>query len=184
MDWCRSGRQCQTVPRSGGTTLGRQLQALPVDEMLPRVAHVAQRGRGAVRRGWVRGCSHTSIHANQSSSAAEQGLCARLLPAAAPSYEAACSGFEWHIPEAYNMAEDACDRWALADPERTAIVDLTAGSAARRDVTYRELQADANRLANRLAGQGVRRGRPGLKGPRGGRQFLDSQDSLPRQKLG
>jgi acetyl-CoA synthetase len=72
------------------------------------------------------------------------------------SYEQLCESFEWEIPEAFNIAEYVCDRWA-SDRGRVA---LFAEDAAGNEeaVTFWQLQNDANRLANHLAEQGIGRG--------------------------
>ena len=72
----------------------------------------------------------------------------------AASYDAAKAGFSWEIPERYNIGVDVCDRWAAAEPDRLAMValDRTDGPV---DVTYGELRALSNRLANALAARGV-----------------------------
>ncbi|QGX97983.1 AMP-dependent synthetase [Roseovarius faecimaris] len=72
------------------------------------------------------------------------------------TYEALCAGFSWDLPERLNMAEQVCDVWAEAEPERIAIIDLTGG--ARRDVSYGQLRAMADSLALALAARGVQRG--------------------------
>jgi acetyl-CoA synthetase len=69
--------------------------------------------------------------------------------------------FRWAIPARLNMARQACLDWALRDPTRVAIIDLS-GSAptrpARRDVSYGDLAAMAGALAAHLARAGVVRG--------------------------
>jgi acetyl-CoA synthetase len=73
------------------------------------------------------------------------------------TYEAALAGFRWRVPERFNIAAAACDRWADAEQERTALV--VADQAGRpATVSYGALRADANRAANALAALGVRRG--------------------------
>ena len=44
----------------------------------------------------------------------------------ASDYETLVSGFRWRIPERYNIGVDVCDRWAEADPDRPAILDVAA----------------------------------------------------------
>ncbi len=60
------------------------------------------------------------------------------------TYQALFDGFAWDLPDRLNMATQACDNWAEAEPDRVAIIDLTA---ERRDVTYRQLRAMADGLA-------------------------------------
>ena len=38
------------------------------------------------------------------------------------TYEAARAGFRWRVPERFNIAAFACDRWAEAEPDRTALI--------------------------------------------------------------
>ena len=39
-------------------------------------------------------------------------------------HEALRRAFRWQIPPRYNIAEDVCDRWALSEPDRTALLVL------------------------------------------------------------
>jgi acetyl-CoA synthetase len=65
------------------------------------------------------------------------------------------AAFEWDIPEVFNIAQGCCDSWAEVEPDRVAIVDLSAG---RRVWTYGQLKAASDRLAGLLASGGVGRG--------------------------
>ena len=65
--------------------------------------------------------------------------------------------FAWSIPEKYNIGVDCCDRWALADPDRTAIIEIGPDDAPHA-FTFGEMRAESNRLANALRKRGVRRG--------------------------
>ncbi len=65
--------------------------------------------------------------------------------------------FRWRIPDRYNIGTDICTRWALAEPDRVAIIWKKPDGAVE-PVTYGRLEADSNRLANVLAARGVRRG--------------------------
>ena len=71
----------------------------------------------------------------------------------APDYDGLVAGFSWEIPERYNIAADVCDRWALAEPERAAILEIADGRA--ESVSYGRLREDSNRLANALAARGI-----------------------------
>lgn len=73
----------------------------------------------------------------------------------AASYEELCTGFAWNLPERLNMAAQVCDDWAEQAPDRVAIIDL---NSARQDVTYAQLRAMADRLAQALVARGVVRG--------------------------
>jgi len=73
------------------------------------------------------------------------------------SYEALCADFEWVIPEEFNTASYACDRWAEDAPDRVAIYgkDRVGGV---EPLTYGDLDRQASQLANYLTAQGVGRG--------------------------
>lgn len=72
------------------------------------------------------------------------------------SYAALAEGFQWEIPAQLNMARHVCDDWAVRDPYRVAIIDMTG--AARRDVSYGALRQMADTLATELVARGVQRG--------------------------
>ncbi|MBX9932368.1 MAG: AMP-binding protein [Methylobacterium sp.] len=64
------------------------------------------------------------------------------------------SGFEWKIPERYNIAADICDRWAVTQPGRTAILEVAAdGSVA--PVDFGTLKRNSDRLAAALRRLGI-----------------------------
>lgn len=71
-------------------------------------------------------------------------------------YDDLKASFEWEMPETFNMATYACDRWA----EERGKVALFAEDANGRErvYTYWQLRNEANRLANYLRAQGVERG--------------------------
>ncbi|WGH78131.1 AMP-binding protein [Jannaschia ovalis] len=72
---------------------------------------------------------------------------ARLAP-----WDEMRADFAWDIPARFNIARACCDDWAAEDPERVAIVDLSAG----RDVwRYGRLKDASDRLAGGLAARGV-----------------------------
>jgi acetyl-CoA synthetase len=70
------------------------------------------------------------------------------------SYEDACAGHRWEVPERYNIAEDVCDKHPRDKP---AMIHEDHAGTVRR-VTWGELQDDSNRFANVLAAHGVQRG--------------------------
>ena len=72
---------------------------------------------------------------------------------AAQSYDALRDGFEWAIPEFYNMGVDVCDKWAEKDPDRTAIIDLRDDT--RCDISFADLRDMSNALAVHLRSHGV-----------------------------
>jgi acetyl-CoA synthetase len=72
-------------------------------------------------------------------------------------YDHLTAAFRWQIPDRYNIGVDVCDRWARAEPERVAIIEVDLGNEVAA-VTYGELRASSNRLANALDQRGVKRG--------------------------
>lgn len=72
------------------------------------------------------------------------------------TYEEALSDFQWKFPKGYNMGWDVCDKWADAEPDRTAIIDLTSGG--RKDVPFSELKSKSNQLANLLVSLDIEQG--------------------------
>ncbi|TFL17991.1 AMP-binding protein [Jannaschia formosa] len=76
-----------------------------------------------------------------------------MLPHLAP-WDEMRAAFRWDIPARFNIATACCDAWAAEDPERVAIVDLSAG---RRVWSFAELKDASDRLAGALARRGVGR---------------------------
>ncbi|UHQ96311.1 acyl-CoA synthetase [Natrinema halophilum] len=73
------------------------------------------------------------------------------------NYEHLHDEFEWEIPDQFNIAEYACDRWAADEGERDAIY-LEDADGSRATYTYKELEDAANRLANVLTERGIETG--------------------------
>ena len=71
-------------------------------------------------------------------------------------YREIYGGFKWEVPERFNIAEACCHRHAH-DPSRVALY-WEDESGAVSTHTFRDLQVQANRLANALASLGVKRG--------------------------
>jgi acetyl-CoA synthetase len=71
-------------------------------------------------------------------------------------YDELYGKFRWNVPARYNIAHACCGQWA-ADRTRFALYweDESGATAA---YTFWDIQREANRLANALAGLGVRRG--------------------------
>ncbi|MEO6565259.1 MAG: AMP-binding protein, partial [Casimicrobiaceae bacterium] len=72
------------------------------------------------------------------------------------SYAALHASHRWDVPEFFNIAHACCGRWA-GDRTRFALYweDESGATSAH---TYWDLQREANRLSNVLAGLGVQRG--------------------------
>ncbi|MCC6209846.1 MAG: AMP-binding protein [Burkholderiales bacterium] len=71
-------------------------------------------------------------------------------------YQELHSGWRWEVPARLNIAEVCCRRWA-ADRSRFALYwEDESGATAK--YTFWDVQREANRLSNALAGLGVRRG--------------------------
>jgi acetyl-CoA synthetase len=79
-----------------------------------------------------------------------------VLPAAR-DYDALCASFRWQVPARFNIGVDVCDRWALAEPRRIALLNVRADGGLD-EVSYGALRETSNRLANVLAARGVARG--------------------------
>ncbi|MCI4663923.1 MAG: acyl-CoA synthetase [Neomegalonema sp.] len=77
--------------------------------------------------------------------------------APADTIEAARQGFRWRVPEHFNIGVDICDKWADQAPDRDALMLIDEAGAARR-VSYEELRALSNRLANALIARGIEKG--------------------------
>jgi len=72
------------------------------------------------------------------------------------NYEKLCAAFRWQIPARYNIGFDACDKWALKEPDRVAII--VKHQKDFETVSYGQLMEDSNRLANALQANGIKRG--------------------------
>lgn len=73
------------------------------------------------------------------------------------SYEEITGAFRWQVPPAYNMAVDACEKWAAVEPERIALIHVRGDGSTDR-WSYGRLSATAHRLSNLLVARGVKRG--------------------------
>ena len=71
-------------------------------------------------------------------------------------YKKLYAAFRWQVPARYNIAIDACDKWAAREPDRVAL--LTRGAKGLEPVTYGQLRAQSNKLANVFVGHGIARG--------------------------
>jgi acetyl-CoA synthetase len=69
------------------------------------------------------------------------------------SYEHACAGHSWNVPERFNIASDVCDRHPR---DKLAMIHEDPAGHVRR-LHWGELQDTSNRFANVLAAHGVGR---------------------------
>jgi acetyl-CoA synthetase len=72
------------------------------------------------------------------------------------SYDHLISEFEWEVPEQFNIAQYACDRWA-EDKSKVALFGSDS-DGNRTTYTYWELRRLTNQLANYLTSQGIEKG--------------------------
>jgi len=67
------------------------------------------------------------------------------------------AAFRWDIPKRYNIGVAVCDVWALREPNRPALLNVR-DTGAVEPVTFGDLRAQSNRLANLLVASGIERG--------------------------
>jgi len=79
-----------------------------------------------------------------------------MLPADCSSYEDAARDFTWRVPARYNIAHDACDKWADGSQRLALIVEHADGTDSR--YTFDDLHTLSVRFANALLAHGVVRG--------------------------
>ena len=73
------------------------------------------------------------------------------------AYDEARRVFRWDIPQEFNIAEAICDRWALPEPDRVAILTKRPGEPLV-PTTYGDLRMASQALAAALKQRGVGRG--------------------------
>ena len=73
------------------------------------------------------------------------------------TYDELVTGFGWSIPERYNIGHDVCDKWAALKPQDDALLYLDDQGRHSR-MSFGELRALSNQLANALRAAGVARG--------------------------
>lgn len=71
----------------------------------------------------------------------------------AKSYEEACRGFEWRIPDPYNIGVDICDRHATGDNRLALIYETRDGDVKK--YTFDDFKQLSNRFANALTAAGM-----------------------------
>ena len=72
-------------------------------------------------------------------------------------YDRLYRDFRWKIPEKFNIGVAVADVWAQREPDRTALYEYHADGEAER-LSFGELAARSNAVANGLRALGVRRG--------------------------
>ena len=72
-------------------------------------------------------------------------------------YDRLYAEFRWPELARYNIGVDVCDRWAVEDPNRLAILNVRADGKTE-DITFGWLRDTSNRLANTLMAHGIARG--------------------------
>lgn len=88
----------------------------------------------------------------------------RLTDRAWGSFDELRESFEWEFPDAFNMADYVCDRWA-EEAHRVALFGEDE-TGRERTLTFWQLKAVTNQLANYLAANGLGRGdRIGINAP-------------------
>ena len=65
--------------------------------------------------------------------------------------------FQWNVPERYNIGVAVCDEWAAREPNRLALLDVNSPHSVTR-VTFGDLRARSNQLANLIQKSGIKRG--------------------------
>ncbi len=75
------------------------------------------------------------------------------------NYAALHAGFRWQVPERFNIAQVCCARWAaLPDAADRIAIHEDGTGVEPTSHSYAQLQDEAHRLSNVLAGLGVARG--------------------------
>lgn len=72
------------------------------------------------------------------------------------TFEQLRGDFRWAIPHDYNMAHEACDKWADKEPDRPALLDYDDG--ALTPYSYGWLAEKSKAFASQLKKRGVERG--------------------------
>lgn len=75
----------------------------------------------------------------------------------AADFDSLSAGFEWTLPQRYNIARSVCDDWAAREPDRLAIRNVSA-NGSHHDWSYAALAAASNRFANALSALGIKPG--------------------------
>lgn len=79
------------------------------------------------------------------------------LVARSGTWEEMRANFRWPTPARYNIAEQICERWARAEPDRHAMTYMDADGGLQ-NFTYLQLSRLSSQLANTLRARGVGQG--------------------------
>lgn len=80
-----------------------------------------------------------------------------MLPLYPNSYEDLYQRFKWQVPEQYNIGFDACGKWAESDPDRLALIYVTANNQAVK-YSFGQIYSLAGQLGQLLQDRGVQFG--------------------------
>lgn len=80
-----------------------------------------------------------------------------MLTTFAGSYAALKSSFHWDIPSHYNIGMDVCDKWALREPARLALIHVGADGSSRH-YSFAEIKEQSDRLGTLLRSLDVQPG--------------------------
>lgn len=67
------------------------------------------------------------------------------------------ANFRWEIPQYFNIAQACCDDWAEFEPDRLAVVHVN-GDGHEQKLSYGDLRAASNALANAFSARGLKNG--------------------------
>ena len=73
----------------------------------------------------------------------------------------AVRSFSVQVPDYFNWGFDVIDRWGRETPNNTALIHLDEGGK-QQTLTFRDVSEKSSQLANFVARNGVRKGRPVL----------------------
>ena len=89
----------------------------------------------------------------------EKGLQMQVenLVARSGTWEEMRANFQWPTPARYNIAEQICERWARAEPDRHAMTYMDSDGGLQ-NFSYQQLSRLSSQLANTLRAKGLQRG--------------------------
>jgi acetyl-CoA synthetase len=75
----------------------------------------------------------------------------------ATSFDALTRDFRWSIPRQFNIGATCADRWAIDEPDRTALIRYAADGSLT-PIAFGTLKTGSDRLAHALRARGIGRG--------------------------